>query len=110
MRCAAGGMSGSSAKTLPSRGLVMPKRCDGTPARLRDGCVPAMDHSSRGGSRASSNCANARTTPAGGAGRRDAAPSCRRRTSACHTGAAPLTPLTRCIASPPALPTQTPTL
>ena len=38
----------------------------------------------------------------------DGRPACKWRASACHTGAAPLTPLTPCIGSPPALPTHTP--
>ena len=77
--------------------------------------VPVMNHSVRGGS-----CSEApvlagmskrtlrRTTPGGGAGARLGVPACRCCIKAAQIGVAPLVPLTSHMASPRALPTQTP--
>ena len=77
-----GGMSGSIAKMLPSRGLVMPKRSAAPTCRLAR-CsarsLPARKYSSRAGSRSSRTRRAAATTPAGGAGGRDGAPRADRR-------------------------------
>lgn len=110
IRCCAGGMSGSSAISVPEAGTNMrgrpPKRWTPEPGSS----VPTRNHSSRAGSMSLAKITWDAMTPSGGDGGWLGTVRCNQAMTSSQIGAAPVMPLTLCIGSPERLPTQTPTV